>query len=306
MTDLAGHVTDYLTLRRALGFKLKREGEVLPQFVAYLDAASAKTITVELAVAWAELPEGVLPISWAHRLGAVRGFAKYLHTIDQYAEVPPRDVFGARQQRHVPYLYSESDIHGLLNAARHLQPRLRAVTHEALFGLLAVSGMRVGEAIGLERSDIDLTEALITIREAKFGRSRLVPLHPTATAALRSYAICRDRLCPKPRSRAFFISSVGTRLGLDSVDSTFRRLATATGLRSETVWPRLHDLRHTFAVRTLIDWERSGIDVGTRMALLSTYLGHVNPASTYWYLSAAPELMELAAARLDGQYGSQR
>jgi integrase len=305
MSELASHLADYLALRRALGFKLEREGTELPGLVAHLEAAGTATLTADLAIAWARLPQHVQPIRWAHRLGSARGFARYLQTIDPATEVPPRDVFGAREQRPAPYLWSEAEVRLLLEAAREIRPPLRAATHEALFGLLAVSGMRLGEAIGLERDDVDLGAGVLTIREAKFGRSRLVPLHPSATAALRAHAARRDRLCPHPRSRTFFLSSVGTALLAGGVHVTFNQITTALGLRSPTVRPRLHDLRHSFAVQTLIGWQRSGADVGAQMAALSTYLGHVNPAGTYWYLSAAPELMELAAARLDGRFGGR-
>jgi len=305
MSDLSRHVDDYLRLRRALGFKLEWPGHLLPQFLAHLDAAGSATLTAELAISWARLPQGVQPLHWAHRLGAVRGFAMYLKTIDPTTEVPPppRDVFGARERRPTPYLWSHNDICRLLAACRCLRPLLRAATHEALFGLLAVSGMRRGEAMSLRRDDVDLDEGVLTIREAKFGRSRLVPLHPSATEALRSYAVRRDQMCPAPRSMTFFVSSVGTALTPDGVNTTFVQLTTAIGLRTPSSRPRIHDLRHSFAVRTLIEWHRSAIEAESRMALLSTYLGHVNPAGTYWYLSAAPELMELAATRLDDRFG---
>ncbi len=305
MSDLLRHVDDYLRLRRALGFKLEWPGHLLAQLVAYVENAGATTLSAELAIAWARLPQGVQSLHWAHRLGAARGFALYLQTIDPSTEVPPppRDVFGARQHRPAPYLWSETDVCRLLEACQVLRPSLRAATHEALFGLLAVSGMRRGEAMGLRRDDVDLAEGVLTIREAKFGRSRLVPLDPSATEALRSYAGRRDQMCPAPRSNTFFVSSVGTALSSDGVNKTFVQLTTAIGLRTPTSRPRIHDLRHSFAVRTLIDWHRSAIDAESRMAVLSTYLGHVNPAGTYWYLSAAPELMELAAARLDERFG---
>jgi integrase/recombinase XerD len=306
MSDLTGHVQDYLKIRRALGFKLKREGQVLPQLVAYLEAAGAQTLTAQLAISWARLPQEVAPINWAHRLGAARGFATYLKTIDPCTEVPARGVFPTRVARRNPHLWSQAEVCALLAAARQLQPPLRAVTHEALFGLIAVSGLRIGEAIGLARDDVDLTSGVLTIREAKFGHSRLVPLHPSTIDVLNSYAACRDRLCPKPRSRALFLSSVGTALLAGCVHRTFNQLTTVIGLRSTTMRPRVHDLRHSFAVRTLVQWHRSGVDVAGHMAVLSTYLGHVNPAGTYWYLSASPELMALAAARLDSRYGARR
>ena len=306
MSALDRHVEAYLGLRRALGFKLAFEGQVLPQLATYLDAAGASTVTVELAIAWAGIPQGVQPISRAHRLGAVRGFARYLQTIDPATEVPPCGIWPSVAPRPAPYLWSDVDVRALLDAARQLRPPVRAATHEALFGLLAASGMRIGEALRLERDDVDLDRGVVTIREAKFGRSRLVPLHPSTTDALRSYATRRAELCPTPRSTTFFVSSVGTALLHGGVRKTFIGLTTAVGMRTPTVRPRIHDLRHSFAVGTLVRWHRSGIDVAGRMALLSTYLGHVNPAGTYWYLSAAPELMELAAARLDGRFGARR
>jgi len=183
---------------------------------------------------------------------------------------------------------------------------LRAATHEALFGLLAASGMRVGEAIALQRDDVDLDAGVITIREAKSDRSRLVPLHVSTTDALCRYAAERGRLCPRPRRSAFFLSSAGTALQRSGVGKTFREITIAIGVRSATVHPRIHDLRHSFAVRTLIEWQRSGVSVDQHIGTLSNYLGHVSPADTYWYLSAAPELMGLAAERLHAYFGADR
>jgi integrase/recombinase XerD len=301
VSALSGQVVEYLRLRRALGFKLKREGRMLPQFVSWLDAAGAQTITVELAVAWARLPEGVQPIEWARRLGVVRGFARWLHTIDPATQIPPPDVFGARQQRPVPYVYSAAEISGLLQATRTLRPPLRAATHEALFGLLAATGLRVGESIALTRSDVDLTAGVITIRHAKFDRPRLVPLHPSVTSALHAYAARRDQICTAPKADTFFLSTVGTALSYSRVRQTFAQISTAIGLRTATRRPRIHDLRHSLVVNTLIGWQRDGVDVGSQMVLLSTYLGHVKPASTYWYVSAVPELMQLVAVPRDSR-----
>lgn len=305
MSDLATHVQDYLSLRRAFGFKLVFPGQVLPQFVAYLQAAGVSTVTAELAVAWAGLPAGVQPISLAHRLGAVRGFARYLATIDPATEVPPSGIWPSVNRRPTPYLWSDTEIRTLLVAARTLQPSLRAATYETLFGLLAATGMRVGEALGLRVDDVEFTNGVITVRDAKFGRSRLIPLHPSTTTALAGYAAHRDRVCPNPSSASLFVSGTGGPLTYVSVRKTFIELTTTTGLRTATVQPRIHDLRHSFAVRTLIGWHRCGTDIEGRMPVLSDYLGHVNPAGTYWYLSAAPELMELAAARLERQFGAR-
>jgi integrase/recombinase XerD len=305
-TALSAHVADYLRLRRALGFKLDRAAELLPQLVAYLEAAGVTTVTSELAIAWARLPERAQPNHWAQRLAVARGFARYLQTLDPTAQVPPAGVFPTRRHRQNPYLWSAADIVGLLDAAGTLRHPLRAASHQTLFGLLAVSGMRVGEALGLDLDDVDFDTGLITIRQAKFDRSRLVPLHPTTTRALGRYASERDRLCPQPRSRAFFLSSVGTRLTGSGVDKTLRELTTALGIRTAQIHPRAQDLRHRFAVDTLIHWQRAGVDIDDHIAVLSTYLGHVAPADTYWYLSAVPELMGLAAQRLDQRFGAPR
>jgi integrase/recombinase XerD len=306
VSRLQVHVDDYLRLRRALGFKLEREGRLLPQLVAYLEAAGAKTVSSELAISWARLPAGVSPNHWAKRLSIARGFAAYLHTIDPATEIPPPDVFPVRRQRATPYLWSRQDIRRLLEQARGLRHPLRAASYEELFGLLAVSGMRVGEAIALGREDVDLDAGVITIRKAKLDRVRLVPLHPTASHALHRYALERDRLCPRPRSDAFFLSSNGTALDKSGLGRTFREITTQIGVRTQAVRPRMHDLRHRFAVQTLIDWQRSGIKIDEHIATLSTYLGHVSPADTYWYLSASPELMALAAERLHDRFGGVR
>ena len=306
MSGLQAHVDDYLRLRRALGFKLKEDERLLGRLVGYLEAAGATTVSSELAIRWARLPVGVHPNQWAKRLRIARGFAGYLQTIDPTTEIPPPDVFPHRLQRATPYLFSQQDVCRLLAEARRLRHPMRAASYEALFGLLAVSGMRIGEAIALEREDVDLDAGLITIRKAKRDRGRLVPLHPTATEALRRYASERDRLCPTPRSRAFFLSSAGTPVLAVGLRATFREITTRIGVRTQAVRPRIHDLRHRFAVQTLIDWHRSGANINERIATLSTYLGHISPADTYWYLSASPELMALAAERLDDRFGSVR
>jgi integrase/recombinase XerD len=303
---MSAHVQDYLQLRRALGFKLERAGHLLPQLVAYLEATGATTVTSDLAIAWARLPQHTQPNHWAQRLAIARGFARYLQALDPATQVPPPGVFATRRHRPTPFLWSQRDVCGLLQSTRALRPALRAATYEALFGLLATCGMRVGEAVGLDRDDVDLQAGVITIRHAKFDRPRLVPLHPTVTEALSRYVAERDRLCPRPHCRAFFVSSAGSRLDRSGVSKTLRTITTSLGIRTETVHPRAHDLRHSFAVDTLIRWQRSGLSVDEHIATLSTYLDHVSPADTYWYLSASPELMGLAAGRLHTRYGGRQ
>lgn len=306
MSALGRHVEQYLALRRSLGFKLEREEQLLAQFVAHSDAAGEEHLTSDLAIAWAKLPVAACPNQWAKRLGVVRRFAVYLVTMDPATEVPPSGIFPTTRRRPSPYLFSEPDIERVLAAARGLAPPLRAATHEALFGLLAASGMRIGEAISLARGDVDLESGVITIRHAKFDRTRFVPLHQSTTAALTVYAATRDRLCRHQRADVFFCSSVGTALDRSGVDKTFRQITTALGLRTATTRPRVHDLRHGFAVRTLLNWQRQGVSIDRHLATLSGYLGHVAPSDTYWYLSATPELMTLAAGRLEARFGNQR
>jgi integrase len=306
-TSLQARVDEYLRLRRSLGFKLERAGQILPQLVTYLEAAGASTVTRELAISWAKLPVSARPQHWAARLAIARGFAVYLQTIDPATEVPPGGVFAVRYQRPTPYQWSENDIRRLLEAARTLTPPLKGASYEALFGLLAVSGMRVGEAVALARNDVDFDTGLITIREqiAKLEKARLVPLHPTTVAALKRFANERDRLCPTPRSQRFFLSSIGTALTRSEVAKTLRKLTTTLGLRTDTIHPVAHQLRHAFAIRTLVGWQRSGVPIDERIILLSTYLGHVSPAESYWYLTATPELMGHAASRLERHLGGR-
>jgi integrase len=306
MSVLSQHVEEYLALRRSFGFKLEREERLLAQFIAYLEEAGVESVRSELAIAWAQLPTTASPNQWAKRLGIVRCFAVYLATMDLATEVPPMGIFPTTRRRPTPYLFAEHDVERVLEAARGLASPLRAATHEALFGLLAASGMRIGEALDLARGDVDLESGVITIHHAKFDRTRLVPLHKSTTAALSTYAATRDRLCPRLRADVFFCSSVGTALDRSGVDKTFREITTILGLRTETVRPRVHDLRHGFAVRTILNWQQQGVSIDRHLATLSGYLGHVAPSDTYWYLSAVPELMTLAASRLETRFGNPR
>jgi integrase/recombinase XerD len=306
MTPLAQALTDYLTIRRSLGYKLERAGKLLGRFVAYLNDVGAHTVTTEQALAWATMPSGADPNWLAHRLLVVRGFASYLHTIDPAAEVPPADLLPARPCRATPYLYSDGDIAALIAAAGTLRSPLRAMTYKTLIGLLAVTGLRIGEAIRLDRDDIDWDHALLIVRDSKFGKSREIPLHETTVRALRDYSRERNQLyCGRPSVPAVFISTAGSRLLYCNVNWTFLRLVRRAGLkpRSGSCRPRLHDIRHSFAVRSLLEAYQTGSDVKVRLSLLSTYLGHVDPGATYWYLSAAPELLALAGQRLDDHLG---
>jgi integrase/recombinase XerD len=292
---------DYLSLRRALGFRLASAGRLLGQFAGYLEARGIDTVTAEHALAWATQPAGASAHWQAIRLSVVRGFAAYLHSLDPAAEVIPAGQFRPGVCRATPYLYSPAEIGSLITAAADLRPGLRAATYQTLISLLAVTGIRIGEAIGLDDGDFDAGRELLVVRNAKYGKHRLVPLHPSAVQALARYAGLRRRACPFPASPAFFVSTAGTRLLHSNISLTFAGLAERAGLtrRSASCRPRVHDLRHSFAVATVLDWYRDGADIAALMPQLSTYLGHTDPQHTFWYLSAAPELMALAGQRLE-------
>jgi integrase len=306
MSALRRDLDNYLAIRRALGFKLDRAGLLLTDFVGYLETNLVDTITTDAALAWATLPPNGASSWWAHRLSVVRSFARHLHAIDPAHEVPPPGLLPGRSHRATPFLYSEADITALMAAAAGFRSPLRAATFETLVGLLAVTGLRIGEALRLDRDDVDLAAGVMTIRLTKFGKSREVPLHASTVDALAAYNRERDRLCRRPADPAYFLSTTGSRLLYCNAHLAWLDLVRRAGLqpRSATCRPRPHDLRHSFAVRTLLGWYRDGADVQARLPLLSTYLGHVHPGSTYWYLSAAPELLALVAGRLDAVAGA--
>lgn len=302
MIALRPALKDYLAVRRALGYKLERTEKLLTQFIGFVEANAAEHITSDLALAWATRPRQCDVTWWSGRLTVVRGFATYLHSLDPATEVPPTNLLPTRSHRAVPYLYSDNDIAALMVAAASiLSSSLRILTYQTLISLLAVTGMRVGEAIRLDMSDLDFRAGILTVRLSKFRKSRELPLHATTIAALRAYTRRRQQLYPNPKAPSLFISTAGTRLLYCNVNWTFLRLIRRAGLepRSKACRPRLHDLRHSFAVRTLMDAYSADADAAVRLPLLSTYLGHVDPANTYWYLSAAPELLALAGRRLE-------
>jgi integrase/recombinase XerD len=300
MTALAGAARDYLRLRNSLGHDLAEYHRQLPRFVAFLEAEGLPTVTVAAALAWAQGPDVDPATSIApRRMTIARGFARYLTGIDARTEVPPTGLIASRQRWRPPFIYGPGDIEALLAQARQLRP-MPAATHETLIGLLAATGLRVGEAIRLDRADIDRADAVLTIRESKFGKTRMVPVLGSTLTMLERYARTRDRLCPQTATASFFVSTAGTRLIYACVGQVFRRLRDRAGIGAGADHPpRIHDLRHTFAVRTLLRWYQAGDDVEARLPILSTYLGHRDPRSTYWYLSAAPELLALAARQLE-------
>ncbi|GAA1013185.1 integrase [Acrocarpospora pleiomorpha] len=304
MTTLREAVDRYLAIRRSLGYKLKVEGRMLGQFVAFCDTRGLDHVTVTAAVEWATAPAGADTSWWAARLTVVREFARFQAAFDARTEVPPTDLLPRTADRCAPHLYSPTEITAMLRAARRLANPLRAATIEAFIGLMAATGIRTGEAMGLNRSDVNLTGLLLLIRDTKFGKSRLVPLHSSTAEHLAAYQARREELCPHPSTAAFFVSSAGTRLNHTSASKAFARVLKTAAITAPagTGKPRLYDLRHTFAVTTMANWYAAGADVAHLLPALSTYLGHISPATTYWYLHACPQLMTEAAKRLEASW----
>jgi integrase/recombinase XerD len=294
-------LADYLRLRRRLGFEMPQDGRLLEGFVEFLERAGAERITTELALGWARLPTVAHPHRWRQRLSVVRGFARHLATLDPASEIPSKDLLPGHRPRIAPYVYAEWEIAALIAAAGRLTPPLRAARHQTLIGLLAVTGMRPGEALALDRQDVDLRRGLVHVRAGKQKRQREVPLHQTTVRALRNYARLRDARFPEPTTPAFFIGARGRRMPREELNRTFIKLIREVGLdgRGARARPRPHDLRHALAVHTILDWLDAGEDIDRRMPLLSTFLGHVDPASSYWYLQAVPELLERISRRLE-------
>jgi integrase len=306
MSSLQSALRDYVTLRRSLGVKFHAAEQRLKHFVHFMEQRGASVITYPLALEWAIQPPA-MRATWALRFTDARGFSRYMRGRDPRTEVLPMRVL-AFSSRPKPYLYSETEIATLLEAAIALPPvnALRRWTYYCLFGLLVVTGLRIGEALALRRQDVDLTQGILTIRDAKFGKTRLVPLHATTQNVLLRYAKERDARLNPPRSDYFFVAECGGRLLHQYVWRTFNRLSKKIGLRgpSDRRGPRLHDFRHRFAVQTLVNWYRSGEPVEQLLPVLSTYLGHVCVKDTYWYLSGCPELMGHAVRRLEQRWGA--
>ena len=305
MNKLRKAVEDYIDMRRSLGYKLHQPAVLLPDFISFLEQKGATYITIPLAVEWSERSRSARPAEWARRLTIVRCFARHWSASDPRTQIPPWGLMPHRPRRARPYIYTDAEVRGLLQAARRLDG-LRGLTYHCLFGLLSVTGMRISEALNLQPHDVDLSEAILTVRGAKFGKSRLVPIHASTRKVLRNYIQHRDRTFAR-KLPYFFVSTRGNRLDGGEVRRTFYRLSRETGLRGPTAshGPRLHDFRHRLAVRTLVQWYRSGQDVERRLPVLSTYLGHVHVGDTYWYLTACPELMGLAVKRLEKRWEGQ-
>lgn len=303
MNDLSTLVEEYLSTRRALGARLEKSASLLRGFVVFAARRDAALLTVELALSWATEPRHTDPARWAGRLAVLRGFARFASAADPRHQVPPTDLLPQRYRRPRPHIYSDMEVASLIGAARKMPVRheLQSLTFATLLGLLVVTGMRCGEPLRLRRDDVDLDEGIVAVRAGKFGKSRLLPVHDSTRQALTRYATRRDRLCPDPTDSTFFLSARGLSVTQGALRRLFLKICQRDGLggSEQSRNPRLHDLRHTFAVKTLLRWHRLDVDVDARLPRLATYLGHVDVRSTYWYLSATPELLGVAATRLD-------
>lgn len=309
MSPLRESLEDYLRVRRALGFKLKGQEHILRGFVDLTEREGAKYITVQLALRWARRPVDGAPYTWAMRMTPIRLFAAWCKARDPRTEVPDVSLLSAPVSRQHPFIFSQQQIADLVREAAKLECKrgLRSSTFSTMFGLISVAGLRISEAVALDRRDVGLQTGLLTIRNTKFGKTRLVPVSESTVVALRRYAKLRDRALPAKTSPAFFISERGRRVTDWATRYNFALVSRAVGLRKPAGGhrhghgPRVHDLRHSFAVRTMVDWYRAGVDVEREMPKLSAYLGHAHINDTYWYIEAVPELLQLATERLTHQ-----
>lgn len=304
-SSMVSLVKRYLTYRRSLGYQLRGDGGVLLSFGRHVDEIGHRgPINTGLVVEWAKRTNS--PANRTHRFNIVRDFVEYRALFDRGTEVPPKGMFGpSGNRRPTPHIYSDSEIAKLLKAAAHLRgkERLRPQTFVAMFGLLACTGLRISEALTVTDEDVDLSAGLLTIRDSKFGKSRFVPLHPSATDALARYRQQRNRHLTRARvkPKAFFTDQKGKAIRYHRVETAFK------SMRQEMGWdcperlrlPRVHDLRHTFAVRRLLLWYEEGANIDQKISALATYLGHVNPTKTYWYLTAVPELLAIVGDRFE-------
>jgi integrase len=302
MKSLEQHLIEYIAARRSLGTRLEEPAKALVRFVKFLASRKARFITTQLALEWAQQSRDVQRATWARKLSMVRQFARWMSVLDPRHEIPPRHLLDVRHRRSKPHIYSDEEISRLMAEATRLKSPngFKALTLTTLIGLLAATGLRPGEAAALEPCDVNLDAQLLTVRKSKFGKSRIVPIHPSTATALRHYARERDRIIRRPRASHFFISERGTALDLRAVRLWLCKISVACGLRQKAKGhrcgrgPRLQDLRHTFATRRLVEWYEAGCDVSVQMPKLATYLGHASVACTYWYIEAVPELLQLA------------
>jgi integrase len=306
MSALQLALAEYVATRRALGSKFHEPAQALQHFVNFLENQGAEFVTWNLALRWAKEPAGAQPATWARRLCAVRGFAGWLNATDARNEIPPKALLGTRHRRPTPYIYTDQEIEALMAAAGNLRSKtgLRALTHSTIIGLLASTGMRPGEALALDDRDTDLRDGILAVRDTKFGKSRFVPIEDSTRNALSRYVRHRNRVLPHRWTDSFLVGESGRRLAPSVARRSFAKQSVMIGIRAPAPaprigrGPRLHDLRHTFATKKLIEWYRAGLDVTRLIPRLSTYLGHVSVKETYWYIQAVPELLQCATRPL--------
>jgi len=307
--SLVEQVQEYLKFRRSCGYQLEAPGTELMLFARYVEQAGHKgPLTTELAVRWAKLPQNANPRYWATRYDIVRRFAEYRFLFDPETEIPPKGLLGPSKRHISPHIYSDKELAVFLQAASQLTPTdgLQPRTYVTLFGLLVSTGLRISEALNLSSRDADLNKGVLTIKETKYRKSRLVPVHPSTLQALRRYSKFRDSYHPGAKSKTCFLSEKGTPLNYRVVLYVFLKLRRKLGWQEADIKPRIHDFRHTFAVRRLLKWYEEGASLDHKILALSTYLGHVQVTDTYWYLNAIPELLAIVSEKFENLATKER
>lgn len=304
MSVLSDRLVDYLSMRRGLGFKLTSEGTALASFVEFMECNNATRITIELALSWATLPKNVKANHWYRRLSFVRNFATYCHAFDQCSQIPPPQLLPVCKQRSSPYFFSDAEIEKLLqqSLSQEVSAGVSGKTTHCILSLLCTTGLRISEALRLDVADLDTDQGVLHVRVSKFGKSRLIPMHPSVVALLQGYLSSHKSVTEVVEPAALFRNAKAQRVSYDSIYRRFRRLSKTLPDQPGRRRPKLHDLRHRFAVKTLLNWYHDGTDIDRWLPVLSTYMGHVEVRDTYWYISACPELMDAARSRLESRW----
>ena len=300
--SIAEQVSQYIQFKRSCGYKFETQGKELILFAKYAELTGHKgPMTLELAVRWAKLPENADRRYWAARYGHVRRFSQYISLFHSDTEILPKGLLGKSKRRIPPHIYSEGEIEALLKAASNLSPKngLTPRTYVTLFGLLLSTGLRISEALNLSCETVDLKTGILTIKDTKFKKSRLVPVHPSTLEALRRYMDFKQSYHLKVRSKMVFLNENGTPVNYYGVLYVFIKLSKKLGLRNAGKKPKIHSMRHSFAARRMLMWYQEGADLDAKILTLSTYLGHVEIRDTYWYLSAVPELLAIVSERFE-------
>ena len=304
LKSMKQQVQEYLYYRRSLGFLLHIEGQELLKFATYVDnKRHVGPLTENIAIEWAKSSKKVSRFTWARRLEIIRCFAKYCRIIEPDTQVPAKGIFGKAHRRNIPYIFTKHEIQRILDTTKYLVPKngLRPISFCYLFSLLYVTGLRISEALNLSPEDVDLTQGMLWVRQTKFHKSRLVPLHKSTVKALSSYCRQRNKYIPPSQIRKFFILDDGKPISLRAAEYAFLRIRNILGwnVKPQNKMPRIYDLRHTFVCHRLLSWYMQGIDVQKVVPYLSTYLGHVKVSDTYWYITGIPELMKNVSERFN-------